>query len=247
MMGNQQGQPPDWYPLNQGWGSTQQPPQWQRPQQDTQYPPQWQPRTPYPQPPNTQYPPSWPQQPPPYYSLPQQYQQPYYYPPPMRQPPPPRKQSRLWLWLVLSALVFLILCGSLGKATQSSSTADTSSTTDTSVQATDAPTPTDTPTPVLTWTTTHTFQGNGLKKTSVFTVADHWRLKWKCNPSSDYFGTYNVIVDVHSSDGTLLDGAINTICQAGNTSGETEEYQGGDIYLDAQIDGAWAIEVQELQ
>lgn len=92
-----------------------------------------------------------------------------------------------------------------------------------------------------------TFTGNGEKKTSIFTVPDHWRLKWKCNPSSDYFGQYNVIVDIYNSDGTLLDSAFNTICQNGNTSGNTEEYQGGDVYLDVQIDGAWTIEVQELQ
>jgi hypothetical protein len=35
-MGNQQGQPPNWCMPNQGWGSPQQPPQWQQP--SVQYP-----------------------------------------------------------------------------------------------------------------------------------------------------------------------------------------------------------------
>ncbi len=121
MMGNQQGQqpqwppqagqPPAWYPPNQGWGS---------PQQNTQYPPQWQPRTPYPQQP---------------YQPPSQ----YYYPPPYQQPPPPPKKSLAWwLWVLLViAIVLCAMCGLLGSATHSTTSATTSD-----VQPTDTTVPT---------------------------------------------------------------------------------------------------------
>jgi len=171
-------------------------------------------------------------------------------PPPVMlvQPPPKRRNGCLIAVAVLGACTILAILGTIINAvsgTQSSTT--TSTTTSNTTQATDTPIPTDTPVPT-TWTTIQTFRGNGQRKTSVFTVPDHWRLKWKCNPASDYFGSYNVIIDVYNSDGTPLDfAAINTICQDGNTSGDTEEYQGGDVYLDLQIDGAYTITVQTLQ
>lgn len=103
------------------------------------------------------------------------------------------------------------------------------------------------PTAVPKWTTTHSFTGNGIQKTAVFTVADDWKLNWSCTPSSFYGGSYNVQVYVYGSDGSLVDVAINTICQAGNVSGSTEEHQGGDIYLDMESEGAWTVQVQELK
>ncbi len=147
MMGNQQGQPPQWppqsgqppawYPPNQGQISSQhfprgqQPPQWQRPQQNTQYPPQWQPSPPYPQ---QSY-----QPPPPYYPQQQYYQQ---MPPPMRQPPPPKKGlsgCQITL-IVIAALLVLSLLGSIAHP-QSSATSNTDSNKTTSnAQSTDTPT-----------------------------------------------------------------------------------------------------------
>ncbi len=98
------------------------------------------------------------------------------------------------------------------------------------------------------WTITHTFSGNGSKKTEIFTTSDDWKLSWKCDPSSDYFGSYNVIVTVYSADGTYADGAINTICKDGNTSGSTEEHQDfGQIYLDINSEDAWVITIQEMR
>ena len=114
--------------------------------------------------------------------------------------------------------------------------------------ATPTPTATPSPTPVPTWTVTQTFSGNGNKKTSDFVVPDHWRLVWSCNPSSFYGGSYNVIVDVDNVDGSYLDpAAINTICQSGNTGDFTEEYQGGDVYLDVNSEGSWTLQVEALK
>lgn len=117
-------------------------------------------------------------------------------------------------------------------------------------QPTVAPSPTKPPTPTPTpkWTTTHTFQGNGTKKTDIFTVSNQWKLFWSCNPSSSFGGSYNVIVAVVGSDGTPIDpGAVNTICSSSNTHDSTDEYQGGDIYLDVTSEAAWTIQVQELK
>ena len=108
------------------------------------------------------------------------------------------------------------------------------------------PTPTATPRPAV-WTTTQTFSGNGTQKTAVFPVPDDWKLVWKCDPASFSF-PYNVIVDVVNTYGSPFDpGAINTLCQAGNTSGQTEEHQSGQIYLDINSEGTWAVQVQELR
>jgi hypothetical protein len=59
-------------------------------------------------------------------------------------------------------------------------------------------------------------------------------------------GQYNLTVDVDGSDGTPVDpGAVNELCQKGNMSGETEEHQGGSIYLDIQSEGSWTIQAQQ--
>ncbi len=114
--------------------------------------------------------------------------------------------------------------------------------------ATSTPAPTATPTRAPQWTTIQTFKGNGNKKTTTFTVPDTWRLAWTCTPSSSFGGSYNVIVDIHNSDGSLADpAAVNTICQKGNTSDSTQEYVGGTLYLDVISEGAWIIQIQILQ
>jgi hypothetical protein len=95
----------------------------------------------------------------------------------------------------------------------------------------------------LQWTTTHTFTGDGIKKTAFFTVPGDWQLIWKCEPSSFDGGSYNVQVFVYGSDGALIDVAINTMCQNGNVSGSTEEHQGGQIYLDINSEAAWTVQI----
>lgn len=96
------------------------------------------------------------------------------------------------------------------------------------------------------WTKTHTFKGDGIKKTEIFTVTSNWKLKWSCNPASSApLDQYNVIVVVYGSDNTMKDLAINTICKTGNTSGETEMHEGGAIYLDVNSTGQWEIQIEE--
>ena len=57
-----------------------------------------------------------------------------------------------------------------------------------------------------------------------------------------------MIVDVKGSDGSNVDpAAVNTICKAGNTGDSTQEYQGGNLYLDVASEGVWTIQVQVLK
>ncbi len=109
-----------------------------------------------------------------------------------------------------------------------------------------APTPTATNPPV--WTVIQTFTGNGDENTNLFNAPNTWRIVWSCDPSSSFDGSYNLMVDVNNSDTSSLDpGAINTICQSGNTSGMTNEYQGGTVYLDVTSEAAWTIQIEVLQ
>ena len=40
-------------------------------------------------------------------------------------------------------------------------------------------------------------------------------------------------------EGDIDPGAVNTICKSGNTGDSTQEYQGGDVYLDVNSEAAW--------
>lgn len=197
------------------------------------------------------------QQPPEYPQYPQQPQQPYppqtQYgapppPPPGMMPPgpPPKKKFRLpvWAWIIIAIFV-LGAIGSMFNRTPGTTTPGT-----TSAAPTDTPTPAATPTPSPTpkpkvWTTVQTFTGNGNKKTTTFTAPDDWKIIWKCDPTNNAIGQYNVIVDVKAADGSDVDpGAINTICKSGNTTGETEERQGGQVYLDVSSEDNWTVQIQ---
>jgi len=102
--------------------------------------------------------------------------------------------------------------------------------------------PTQEPTIAPTWRTTHTYSGNGTKKTEIIELGDDWKLQW----SSSSIGA-NVIIHVRSADGTVKDLAINTIVSESNTSGETEEHSGGSVYLDINSDASWTVTIQELK
>ena len=136
---------------------------------------------------------------------------------------------------------------SKGGASRDSASAGSSNSATHAPQATNTPAPTPTNTRVPTWTTIQTFSGNGIKKTSIFTAPDDWRIVWSCTPSSFYVGQYNVIVTVYNSDGSMADLAVNTICKSGNTGDFTEEHTGGQVYLDVNSEGAWKIQVQQLK
>lgn len=162
--------------------------------------------------------------------------------------PPKKKRSLTWLWILACIGTFLI---GLSIGASGHSNASTAATTDTTTQpvTTTQARPTTAPTTApQKWTTVQTFQGNGAVKTATFAAPDDWKIIWSCDPAQNVLGQYNVIVGVNNSDGTPVDPvAINTICKAGNTSGQTEERQGGNVYLDVQSEDAWTIKIQVLK
>lgn len=226
----------------------QQPPEgnYQQPSQPP-YPPQ-QPYSEYP--PQQPYPPQY--TPPPGYP-PQQPgyppQQPYYPQQPPMQPPKKKSKAGLFVGIGVFLVVLFICVGAMSHGDNSSPSTTTTTTNSVSNTSQSQPTqaPTQAPAKSQTWTTTQKFSGNGEKKTAVFSVPDDWKIEWTCNPSSFMGGTYNVIVTVYNSDGTLSDLAINSMCKNGTTSGETEEHQAGNIYLDVASEGDWTVTVQELK
>ena len=189
----------------------------------------------------------------------QQWPSQYEYDPEPQWPYPPQRPQplRTGKFVVLGCvglailLAFIVTIAVMVRGS-TSSTATSNTTSQVTQQPTAQPTLASTPTPMATprpvvWTTTQTFSGNGTQKTAVFPVPDDWKLVWKCDPASFSF-PYNVIVDVVNTYGSPFDpGAINTLCQAGNTSGQTEEHQSGQVYLDINSEGAWVVQVQELR
>ena len=141
------------------------------------------------------------------------------------------------LLCILFLALFLTACGETAAPTTPSSTTPTA-------QATQAPTAT--PTHALKWTTTQTINGNGSKKTAIFTAPDDWKILWSCT-GGDYGGFLSVTV--YDSNAAYVDGAVNATCKTGQvpTTGETEEHQGGQVYLDVNGTGDWTLQVQELK
>ncbi len=167
------------------------------------------------------------------------------------------------VWLI-ATLVFVII-GIVGSVESNANTGNTSGQTNanttnqtqksqkttspnSTATATHPPAPTATATHTPVWTVVQTFTGNGDEKTSLFNTPDSWRIVWSCDPSSSFGGQYNLMADVDNPDTTPLDfGAINTICQSSNTTGTTNEYQGGRVYLDVTSEGSWTIQVEVLK
>lgn len=203
-----------------------QPPYNQQPQpQYPQQPPQG-----YQQGPQGQYPPQ--QR---YDGPPQGYPQQGYQQPPMQPPTPPKKKRRGLLIGVIVLVVILALCGVIGSVLSRGATTATSGTT--SAPATGK------------WTTTHTFTGNGSKKTSTFTVGNDWKIVWTCK-GVNIGGTQAdaaLSITVTGDNNTPIDAASST-CKAGKTTNDsTEEHTGGTVYLDILGDSDWQVSVQELK
>jgi hypothetical protein len=153
------------------------------------------------------------------------------------------KQDWSFLGVILAILAGIALLGGVSHF-MSSGTSSSSTTQSTSYQATAIDQSTPVPTMPTSWTVAQTFTGNGTQKTALFTVPGTWKLVWSCIPST-FDGSYNVQVDVDTPGGSSLDaGAVNTICQAGNISGSTYEYQGGQVYLDVNSEAYWKITIQ---
>lgn len=164
------------------------------------------------------------------------------------QQPPQKKKNKLAIGCgAIIALVVLIAIISAVSNGSKSSANDTTSSSSNSADSANS-TNNSAPSKPQTWQTTHTYTGNGTKKTETIAVADDWKIQWSCTPGSFDGIDYNVIVAVYNSDGTLADpGAINTICKTGNASGETEEHTGGNVYLDVNSEGDWSLTIQELK
>jgi hypothetical protein len=149
----------------------------------------------------------------------------------------------------LGALMIGIVGGSLAAPSinatataEASSSGINSDTTQTSTQ----------PAATGTWTTTHTFTGNGIQKTANFTAPDDWKILYSCAAQAVGDGTYvdGVLgVIVTGTDNTPIDVAVNATCKAGSakTTGQTEEHQGGQVYLDINATGDWTVQIQELK
>lgn len=117
------------------------------------------------------------------------------------------------------------------------------------------PSPTATPKPtapphVAQWTTVQTFSGNGSKKTSFFQVPDDYKILWSCKESNidGYVSDGTLDVTVYGNDNSYVDNLFET-CKVGSkaTTGETEEHQGGQIYLSIDGSSPWSIQVQVLK
>jgi hypothetical protein len=101
--------------------------------------------------------------------------------------------------------------------------------------------------PQFQWTTTQTFSGTGLQKTDTFTVGDHWRIVWSCDPGSVEGEDYLVLIEVDAPDGSILDRGVETLCQQHTTHGIDEMYSGGQVSLHVVCIGKWTVQVQEWQ
>ena len=167
---------------------------------------------------------------------------------PSQQPPfiQPPKKSRTWLWIITLIVVFFVGYG----AGHSGSTASTDTTT-TNIQASSTtPGAQDTPQATVkpkTWTVTHTFTGNGSKKTGTFSVPSDWKITWSCQETDGIDA--QLFISIYNSDATPFDSGPDTTCKASGpkTTGETEEHQAGNVYLDINTAIPWSISIQELK
>ncbi len=81
-------------------------------------------------------------------------------------------------------------------------------------------------------------------------MGDTWKIIYQCQGFTDGTGIDgDMYIHVYNSDGTMADySAASPSCKAnGWSKGDTNEHQGGDVYLDIGATGAWSIQVQELK
>jgi hypothetical protein len=106
-----------------------------------------------------------------------------------------------------------------------------------------------TPQATKTWQTTHTFTGNGARKTETFTVADSWKIQWSCKGNVEFGVDAPLYITVYNSDTKVPIDSSSTTCKATDapTTGETEEHQGGNVYLDINAGIEWTLTIQELK
>lgn len=114
------------------------------------------------------------------------------------------------------------------------------------------------PTATPHWATIWSYAGHGSAVTGTFTVPTHWRLLWSCDPASAHGQPYDLWVDLlRHAPGTDLDGmpygltVVKTTCQTGTTSGATDDFDGEDATIYAEVHtwtdtGAFKLEAQVL-
>jgi hypothetical protein len=160
-----------------------------------------------------------------------------YQPPPFQVPtPPPQKKNRIG-YLVGGFVGTIVLCCVVGSiAMNGNSKNNSTSNGSTSSQSSSAK-----------WTTVQTFDGTGGKKTPTFHIGNTWRINWTCTPGSFHNIDYNLAIFLYSSDASMMDVPLNTICKKDNASGQTDMHKGGDVYLDVNSEGDWKLEIQELK
>ncbi len=132
-------------------------------------------------------------------------------------PLPPQK-SREWPWVLLAiTIVLCVVCGLLGSVAKSQDS--TASTTTSDVQSADTPVPTQ-----GTWTVIHTYNGNGVKKTEIFTVGNDWKIDYACTGFSDGTGVGgDLSVAVYGADNSYIDMPVNEQCPAVVNAPECEQ------------------------
>jgi hypothetical protein len=148
-------------------------------------------------------------------------------------PQKPKSRKRLWFIIGGVVLVFIVI-GVIAS------------------QAGNSRQPSAQPTHALQWTSVQTITGNGSKKTAIFTAPGDWKIVWSCIGQNIDGVTADglLAVIVYNADGSIADpGAVDATCKAGQTktTGETEEHQGGQVYLSVNGTGDWTIQIQELK
>jgi hypothetical protein len=166
---------------------------------------------------------------------------------------PPPKQSRKGLFIVLGVILAIVLIACVGISVLAAAGifAARQAVNQTSTQVVQQTTQVQTTTSG-TWTTVQTFTGNSTTKTAIFTVPDDWKIVYTCTFLSINGITANgvLVVSVFGANGMPLDAAaVNATCKNGvaKTTGETEEHQGGQVYLNITGTGDWTVQIQELK
>lgn len=176
-------------------------------------------------------------------------------------PRPPRRGLKAWHWILIGVGSFLVVCCVLGgiafalapsnptgqntlaSATNTSGPTNTPAPTATPLP-TATPVPTDTPQPTATPAKPKVvldLSGSQTQRTPPFSVSGtSQQIDWWCDPSTGIGGTYNIIIDVYTTDGTDIENAVNDMCEQGNTSGSATVYLAAGSYkLDIFTDLGW--------
>lgn len=159
--------------------------------------------------------------------------------PPQPQQAPKKKGKALWI--ILGLVVAVVACSVIANAGKSGST------TTTTVNSTDigSSAPTQAPAAPKTWTTTHTYTGNGDKQTETFTVGNDWKIQWNCKGISGMDAP--LYVSIYNADTNSMSdwSAVSTSCKNVPTTGETAQHGGGNLYLKIISGIDWTITIQE--